>query len=345
MTSLKHFPRGRRRAAVAVAAAGCAALLAACSSGTQPAGGGGGGGGATGGATSGSGGSGGGGSKTIAFSPLALQIPAMKGLSVGVQAYGKSKGYPVIVQDPNLDPQKQVTDLTSVVSSGRVGGAWVIAVQPSALKDLVKTAQGKKVALLLNGIPADYGLTGMQAGITFDKIDYVAQGKAKGDALGKCVNDKLSGKAKVIWMVSQPGTAGKAETEKAETAALKAAAPNAEIVTTIVTTDRAKAQTDVGNALQGHPDADAVLATNDEAALGALGAFAAAGKKVPCVVEAGGNAEVLKDVKSGKIYASVALQFAADMVQSFNTLTAMMADPSKSGQQLTVPQKVITAGS
>ena len=51
------------------------------------------------------------------------------------------------------------------------------------------------------------------------------------------------------------------------------------------------------------------------------------------------------DVKSGKIYASVALQFAADMVQSFNTLTAMMADPAKAGQQLTVPQKVITAGS
>jgi ABC-type sugar transport system substrate-binding protein len=343
VTSLNQLAGKQRRKAVALAAAGCLTVLAACSSGTQPASGAGNGGG--GGGSASSGGGGGSGSKTIAFSPLALQIPAMKGLSVGVQAYGKSKGYSVIVQDPNLDPQKQVTDLTSVISSGRVGGAWVIAVQPSALKDLVKTAQNKKVSLLLNGVPSDYGLTGMVPGITFDKIDYVAQGDAKGQALGKCVNDKLGGKAKVIWMVSQPGTAGKADTEKAETAALKSAAPGAKVVSTIVTTDRAKAQTDVGNALQGHPDANAVLATNDEAALGALGAFAAAGKKAPCVVEAGGNAEVLKDVKSGKIYASVALQFAADMVQSFNTLTAMMADPTKTGQQLTVPQKVITAES
>ena len=35
----------------------------------------------------------------------------MKGLSEGVTHYGESKGYEVIVQDPNLDPQKQVTDL------------------------------------------------------------------------------------------------------------------------------------------------------------------------------------------------------------------------------------------
>ena len=101
----------------------------------------------------------------------------------------------------------------------------------------------------------------------------------------------------------------------------------------------------MGNALQGNPDANAVLATNDEAALGALGAFAAAGKKLPCIVEAGGNDEVLKAVQDGKIYASVALQFEADMVQSFDTLTAMMADPAKPGQQISVPQKVITAGS
>ena len=38
----------------------------------------------------------------------------MKGLSEGVTHYGEEQGYKVIVQDPNLDPQKQVTDLTSV---------------------------------------------------------------------------------------------------------------------------------------------------------------------------------------------------------------------------------------
>ncbi|MFC7531798.1 sugar ABC transporter substrate-binding protein [Actinoplanes sp. GCM10030250] len=283
--------------------------------------------------------------RTIVFSPLALKIPAMKGLSEGVKGYGGAKGYEVLVQDPNLDPQKQLTDLQSVVESGRAGGAWVIAVQPAALSGLVKTAQEKKVALLLNGVPEDYGLSGMQPGVTFDKIDYTAQGKAVGESLGKCVNKKLGGTAEVIFMVSAAGTAGKAELEKAQKEALAATAPGARIVTEVTTTDRAKAQTDVSSALQGNPKAKAVLAVNDEAALGSLGAYAAAGKELSCVTEAGGNDEVLKAVKDGKIYASVALQFEADMVQSFDTLTAMMADPSKPGQQIVVPQKVITAES
>ncbi len=328
-----NLTRRHRRTAVAAAAAGCLMALAACGSGdTQPASG----------STAGGDGAG---KKTIAFSPLALKIPAMKGLSEGVKGYGGSKRYQVIVQDPNLDPQKQVTDLKSVIESGRVAGAWVIAIQPAALADLVKTAQEKKVALLVNGVPEDYGLSGPQPGITFDTIDYAAGGQALGEAMGKCINEKLDGKANVIWAQSGPGTAGKEASEKALMDALTAAAPNVKIVAKTITSDRAKAQTDIGSALQGNPDANAVLAVNDEAALGALGAFASAGKDAPCIVEGGGNDEVLKAVKDGKIYASVALQFQDDMVQSFDTLVQMIADPTKVGLQLTVPQKVITAGS
>ena len=321
----------KRKTALAAVAAGSLMLLAACGGNTQPAAG----------ADPSSGSS----PKSIAFSPLGLQIPAMQDLSKGVQGYGQSKGYTVTVQDPALDPQKQSTDLQSVIESGKVGGAWVIAVQPSALSALVKTAQQKKVALLLNGVPADYGLSGMQPGITFDQIDYQAQGQAAGEELGNCINDKLGGNAQVLFEESSPGTAGKDQYEGAVKKALAATAPGASIVATTTVTERAKAQTDVGNALQGHPDIKAVFGQNDEGALGAIGAFASAGKDLPCVTETGGNDEVLQAVKDGKIYAVVALQFAEDMTQSFDTLTAMMADPTKDGQQLTVPQKVIKAGS
>ena len=104
----------RSRAALVGLTAGSLALLAACGSGrprppTAPP-------------------AGRDGDKTIAFSPLALKIPAMKGLSEGVTHYGESKGYEVLVQDPNLDPQKQVTDLQSVIESGRVAGAWAISI-------------------------------------------------------------------------------------------------------------------------------------------------------------------------------------------------------------------------
>ncbi|CUR59386.1 exported hypothetical protein [metagenome] len=319
------------RAGLAVLTVSSMALLAACGGDTEPAAG------STEGSDSGS--------QSIVFSPLGLQIPAMQDLAKGVEGYGKSKGFTVTVQDPALDPTKQVTQLQSVVESASVGGAWVIAVQPSSLSALVKTAQEKKVALLLNGTPEDYGLSGMQPGITFDRIDYAAQGTAMGEELGNCINERLDGKAEVLFQENAPGTAGKEELESSAKEALAATAPDATIVTTVLVKDRAGAQTDVGSALQGNPDVQAVLANNDEGALGALGAFKAAGKDLTCMTEAGGNEEVLAAVEAGEIYASVALQFADDMMQSFDTLAAMIADPTAEGTQLTVPQKVIKAGS
>jgi ABC-type sugar transport system substrate-binding protein len=281
--------------------------------------------------------------KTLVFSPLSLAPPALKGLSEGVQAYGKSKGWQVQVQDPNFDPNKQAQSLNSVINSGVAGALWVISVNPGALKDTVRSGQAKGIPQLLNGVPADYGFTELQPGITFDVIDYKAYGTALGQTLGKCITEKLGGNAEVLFAQSAVGTAGKAEIENTALEALKTAAPNAKVVSTIIAKDRPGAQTDVGNALQGHPGITAVMSTNDEGALGALGAFAAAGKNLPCLSEAGGNDEVLALVKSGKIYASVALQFQADMVQSFDTLAAMQSDPKQVGKQLNVPQKIITA--
>jgi ABC-type sugar transport system substrate-binding protein len=321
-------PSKRSRAALVCLTAGSLALLAACGSGETQ---------AADGSTSG------GGDKTIAFSPLALKIPAMKGLSEGVTHYGDSKGYKVLVQDPNLDPQKQVTDLQSVIESGRVAGAWAISIDASSMKALVEKAQADKVPLILNGTPELYGLSGPQAGLAFSTIDYVAQGKAIGEELGNCINEKLDGKAQVIMEESAPGTAGKEDIETAAKEALAATAPDAEIVTSVVVNDRAAAQTDIGSALQGNPDVQAVLGNNDEGALGAIGGFKAAGKDLTCLTEAGGNDEVLAAVKSGDIYASVALQFDADMAQSFDALVAMIDDPSIEGKQMTVPQKVIKA--
>ena len=323
-----------RRMAFAAIAVGSLFSFAACGGDTSSADSG------SGDAGSGDSGSAG---KTIAFSPIGLAIPAMKGLSEGVTGYGKSKGYEVLVQDPNMDPQKQVTDLTSVIESGRVDGAWAIMIAPPAAAALVQTALEKKVPLILNGTPADYGLDGLEPGVSFSTIDYVAQGTAMGEELGNCINEKLGGKAEVLYGESQPGTAGKEEQDKAIKAALAKTAPDAEIVSTITITDRAKAQTDVGAALQGNPGINAVMGQNDEGSLGALGAFAAAGKDLPCLTETGGNDEVLQAVKDGKIYASVALQFQDDMVQSFDTLAKMIDDPTMTGEQLTVPQKVIKA--
>jgi ABC-type sugar transport system substrate-binding protein len=216
-------------------------------------------------------------------------------------------------------------------------------VAPQSMGGTLKESQAKGIPILVNGKPAEYGYTGAQPGITFDYIDYTQGGKALGDQLGQCLTQKAGGKGEVLFAVSTPGQAGKAEFEAAAVAGLKAAAPNATIVQTLPISDRAAGQTAIGNALQGHPKLNAVMASTDEGALGALGAFSAAGKTLACDTDFGGNDEVLGDVKSGKIFASVALQFGADMAQSFDTLVKMQANPKANGLVLTVPQKIVTS--
>jgi ABC-type sugar transport system substrate-binding protein len=274
---------------------------------------------------------------------LSLAPPALKGLSEGVKHYAEEKGWEVVVQDPNFDPSKQTQQLNEVLSSGRAGAAWVIAVAPQSMTPIIKTAQSKGIPILVNGRPDEYGFSGPQPGITFDYIDYVAGGKALGEQLGKCVTEKLGGTGKVLYAASTEGSAGKKEFDTAALDALKAAAPGATVVQTVIAKDRTQSQTDIGAALQGKPDLAAVMAANDEGALGAIGAFAAAKRNLPCVTDFGGNDEVLGNVKSGKIYASVALQFQADMTQSFDTLVKMQGDPKANGEVLIVPQKVVTA--
>ncbi|MCW1966773.1 MAG: substrate-binding domain-containing protein [Anaerolineae bacterium] len=281
------------------------------------------------------------GKKTITFSPLALAIPALKGLSEGVKGVGASKGYDVIVVDPNFEPPKQAQQLQELINSGRTHAAWVIAINPGSMKPVLDLAKEKKVVMVVNGVPADYGYNGLQPGITFSRINYEAFGGGVGDLLGQCVKAKLGGNAKVIFMQSQEGAAGKKEQEDAMLAKLAAAAPGAKIVANIITKDRAGAQTSVSQALQANPDANAVMTTTDEGGLGALGAFKAAGKPIPCIANAGGNDEVLAAVKSGEMYGAAVLQFQKDLMQTFDAIETMLKDPSAPGKQKEVPLELI----
>jgi ABC-type sugar transport system substrate-binding protein len=278
---------------------------------------------------------------TLVFSPLSLQVPALKGLATGVQAYAKAKDWTVQLQDPNFNAGTQQTELNDVISSGVAGALWIISVNPSALGSTLKAAQAKGIPALVNGVPADYGFSGLQPGITFDVINYKEAGTALGQQLGACINKKLGGNAEVLFSRSAVGTAGKADIENSAAAALVATAPKAKIVSNMIATAQASAQTDAGNSLQGNPGITAAMATNDEGALGVLGAFAAAGKNLTCMTSFGGGAEVLAQAKAGKIYAVANLQFAADMTQSFNTLQAMQSNPKQVGQQLHVPLKIV----
>ena len=204
------------------------------------------------------------------------------------------------------------------------------------------TAQSKGIPILINGTPQEYGFSGPRPGVTFDAIDYRAQGRGVGDQLGTCITSKLGGNAKVFFATETDDQAGKKEKEGAALAALKAAAPTATVVSTITAKDRSQSQKGISAALQGHPDTTALMSMNDEGLLGGLSAFATAGKQLGCAVDSGGNDKVVALATSGEVYATVALKFEADTKQSFDTLVKMQTNPKANGLVLTVPQQIVS---
>lgn len=283
---------------------------------------------------------------TIGFSPMNQSAPALIGLGKGLQGYAKSLGDKVVIADPNNDAATQVQQVTAWIQNKQVDAIWLLALNASSMQPVIKQAQANGIAVLGLGVPKDYGYNGPQKGVSFSTIDYDAYGKALGEDVAKCVTSRLAGKGQVVFLQDPAGAVGSDQAAKAFKAALASGAPDAKIVSTVDNKlDRLASQTATQSALQAHPDANVFVGQNDEAALGAVGAIKQAGKKPSqmCVGETGGNDEVLKAVTAGDIYVSVALQFDADLKQNVDKLAAMTKNPSATGEQLTVPQKVVTA--
>lgn len=285
-------------------------------------------------------------SPTIGFSPLSLQIPALAGMSHGVEGYAGSKGAKVLLSDPNLDPAKQVSDLSNWIKNKQVDGFWALSVAAQAVGPVLKEAQAAGIVAVVNGVPSDYGFSGLQKGITFSRIPYEKLGTGLGKKLGQCLTFRAKKKAaSVIYVASPAGQVGAAEQEKAFKAALKAANPKAKIVATVNGNgDRATSQNVVRAALQAHPEANGLISFNDEGSLGGASAFKAAGKKTAasCIVGAGGGDEAKAAVKAGTLYVLGEFLFGADLAQTVDELLAMAKNPSAVGRQMVTPIKFST---
>jgi ABC-type sugar transport system substrate-binding protein len=280
----------------------------------------------------------------IGFSPFTLQVPALKGVADGLTAIGKAQGDTVVTADPKGSPTTQLQQLQQWVQLGQVDAIWVIPTDGKAVAAAIKQAQAKGIVVIASGVPGDYGFSGPQPGITFTNIDNAAYGGKLGELAAQCITEKLSGTGNVIFLKSPQGAQSSAAVNTAFKAALTKGAPKAKIVNEQVAKDRLGSQQEVQSALQGAPDANVLVGTDDESTLGGLSAFTSAGKAgaKSCVLGAGGNEEAQAAVKSGKLFSEVAFDFQADIAQNIAKLHAMAKDPKATGEQIVTPITVIT---
>lgn len=296
--------------------------------------------------TSGSAGATGSASKSlrIGFSPFTMQVPALKGLADGLTAAATAQGDKVLTADPKGDPSTQLQQLQQWVQLGQVDAIWVIPSAAKTVAPVLSQATGKGIVVIASGIPSDYGFSGKQPGITFTNVDNADYGTKLGTLTAECIGKNLGGNGKVIFLQSPTGAQSTSAINEQFKKTLAAKSPNTKIVNQQDAGDRLKSQQIISSALQGAPDANTVVGTDDESTLGGLDAFTQAGKDASktCVVGAGGNTEAQAAVKSGKIYADLAFDFQADLMQNLKQLHTLAANPSAKGTQLTTPITVIT---
>jgi ABC-type sugar transport system substrate-binding protein len=278
---------------------------------------------------------------TLGFSPISLQIPAMNGIWGGFQGYSKGAyNANTVIADPNFDGATQNQQITAWVTNKQVNGFWAITTSPAALTSSLKLAIEKGVVGVVNGVPADYGFTGMQKGISFAVIPYKSSGTRIGTAMAQCMVKRTQGTGQVIYVQGKSGTPGDPVAFAAFKSAMHKIAPKVKVVATVAGEgDLATAQNVTSSALQAHPKAVGVVGFSDEATMGGAAALKAKGVKAnkTCVVGSGGGDQAVAAVKSGSLYAIVKFDFEGDLKQSVDTLIKMAKSPSTLGFQLKTP--------
>jgi ABC-type sugar transport system substrate-binding protein len=271
-------------------------------------------------------------------------VPALKGLADGLTAIAGSQGDTVVTADPKGDPSTQLQQLQQWVQLDQVDAIWVIPTDGKAVASALTDAQAKGIVVIASGVPADYGFDGPQAGITFTNVDNQQYGGQLGELAAKCITEKLGGKGNVIFLTSPQGAQSSELINTAFREALAKGAPDAKIVNEQEAGDRLTSQQTVSSALQGAPDANVMVGTDDESTLGGLAAFTQANKSADatCVLGAGGNDEAQAAVTSGALYSEIAFDFQGDLIQNIAELHKLAADPTADGSQLVTPLTVVT---
>ena len=189
--------------------------------------------------------------------------------------------------------------------------------------------------MILNGTPEDYGLDGLEPGISFstDRLRGPGQGHRRGARQLHQREARRQGRG-ALRARTPPGTAGKEEHREGRQG--RPSPPPLPTPRSSRTDHRHRPRRGPDRHRQRPPGQPRTSTPSSARTTRARSAPSAPSRPpartLPCLTEAGGNDEVLAAVKDGKIYASVALQFAADMAQSFDALATMIDDPTADGR-------------
>ncbi|MEV5613842.1 substrate-binding domain-containing protein [Streptomyces sp. NPDC052225] len=268
----------------------------------------------------------------VGLSLSTLNNPFFVQIRAGAQAEAKKLGVDLTVTDAQNDASQQANQMQNFTSSSL--DAIVLNPVDSAAASNSVAAANKA------GMP----VVAVDRGVEKAKVaTLVASDNVEGGVLSaRTMAEKLGGKGKIVILQGQPGTSAARERAAGFEKGLKEYPGIKVVAQQPADFDRTKGLDVMSNLLQAHPGVQGVIAANDEMALGAIKALGSkAGTSVP-VIGFDGEADGIKAVEAGTMYASVAQQpYELGQIAVRNALKA--TQDKKLAPAVKVPVKVVTS--
>jgi ribose transport system substrate-binding protein len=235
------------------------------------------------------------GTATVGLSISTMDNPFFVALRDGAQAEAKAVGLNLITVDAQNDPAKQIAGVEDLIQK-RVPVILLNPTDSDAVANVVKEATAADIKV----ISLDRAVNGAAVSAHIAS-DNAAGGRMAGEFLLK----KLGGKGNLVELEGIPGSSAARERGQGFDAAI-AGQPGVKLIARQPANfDRAQGLSVLENILQENKNIQGVFAQNDEMALGAARALAAAGLKNVAIVGFDATPDAVAAVKAGELAATV----------------------------------------
>lgn len=210
------------------------------------------------------------------------------------EAMAEELGAELVVYDGDYDPSTQISQVETMISEGVDG----IILNPQDIEACAPCVDKAEAA----GIP----VVGVNTRVNSDKLtSYVgSQDVTAGEMEMQKIVDSLGGKGKIVIIEGPMGQSAQIERREGIQNILDKNKGIEVLAEKTANWSRSEGMTVMENWLQAFDQIDAVVAENDEMALGAREAIKASGKDIPAI-GVDGITDALNAVESGDLVASI----------------------------------------
>ncbi len=269
----------------------------------------------------------------IAFTIPGMSFPFFVHMEKQIRAAADELGVEIITLDGRDDTAVQLAGIETAIAQG-VDGIVVSPRTTEGLSAVIQQAIDAGIPVVSVDRQVD-GVTGLLAHVGADNV-------LGGEQQGQAILNLFPDGAKIIELLGTPG-ASPAINRSAGLHNVIDPVANIEVVCQQTANfNRADGLTVTENCLTANPDAAAIVAANDDMALGAVEAVKAAGLSIP-VIGFDALPEALQAVDAGDLYGSVEQFPGEQAATALRTVLAFIADgTTPDPNQIFLSPKLIT---